>query len=443
MKNSAKLREERADKKGLMAAILAKAETEKRDLTEDEKTKFDEYRTAIEGLDKDIQRAEFAEKMEAEKEARNFEKSGKGKGDGSKKAGEARDKSNIISNYSFARAINALVNGKPLDGLEAEMHQEAVKEARAIGYSINGTGVPRFIANPESEKRDMTAGVAADGGNTIATDLGSMIEVLTPNLVTRSMGITYMPGMSSDFDLPKQTSYSSAEWEGENDDAAQTQSTIGLVSFRPKRLAAFTNISLKLIVQSNLAVENYVRTELQNAISIAVDKAVINGSGVGQPTGILSLLLADNTIVGGVNGAIPTRDNIVDLEGAVDIQNALMGTLGYITTPGIRSRLKKTKVDAGSGQFLWNEGSQSLNGYKTGVSTQVPSNLTKGTGTNLNAIIFGNFMSYILAQFGGLDLTYDPYTQAKKGLRVITTNSFWDGNSRHDESFAAMIDAIK
>lgn len=69
------------------------------------------------------------------------------------------------------------------------------------------------------------------------------------------------------------------------------------------------------------------------------------------------------------------------METALAVDNADTGNLAFLTTPGIRGVLKKTKIDAGSGQFVWGQDAQTLNGYRAAVSTQVPSDLTKGSSS--------------------------------------------------------------
>jgi hypothetical protein len=82
-----------------------------------------------------------------------------------------------------------------------------------------------------------------------------------------------------------------------------------------------------------------------------------------------------------------------------------------------------------------------LNGYRAFVSTQVPSNLTKGDGTGLHSVLFGNFNELIVGQWAGLDVVVDPYTGAKNALVSIVVNSWWDAALRHAASFAAIKDA--
>ena len=76
------------------------------------------------------------------------------------------------------------------------------------------------------------------------------------------------------------------------------------------------------------------------------------------------------------------------------------------------------------------------------VSNNVPSNLTKGTGTNLSAVIYGNFADLLIGMFGQLEILVDPYTDFAKGTVGVRALQSIDIAVRHAESFAAMQDAI-
>ena len=71
-----------------------------------------------------------------------------------------------------------------------------------------------------------------------------------------------------------------------------------------------------------------------------------------------------------------------------------------------------------------------------------PSNLTKGSGTNLSAVIYGNFADLLIGMFGQLEILVDPYTDFAKGTVGVRGLQSIDIAVRHAESFAAMQDAI-
>jgi hypothetical protein len=81
-----------------------------------------------------------------------------------------------------------------------------------------------------------------------------------------------------------------------------------------------------------------------------------------------------------------------------------------------------------------------LAGYKARFSGNVPSNIAKGTGTNLSAAIFGAWADLLIGQWGGIDLIVDDVTEAAKGNVRLVAHSEWDIAVRHAESFAAIQD---
>ncbi len=92
--------------------------------------------------------------------------------------------------------------------------------------------------------------------------------------------------------------------------------------------------------------------------------------------------------------------------------------------------------------MLWDANASPLNGYPVHVTNQVASNLTRGSGTGLSAVFFGNWSDLIIGQWGTLDILVDPYTGGTAGsVRVIVAQDV-DVAVRHPASFAVMLDAI-
>ena len=76
------------------------------------------------------------------------------------------------------------------------------------------------------------------------------------------------------------------------------------------------------------------------------------------------------------------------------------------------------------------------------LRNNVPSNLSKGSGTNLSAVIYGNFADLLIGLYGTLEILVDPYTDFAKGTTGIRALQSIDIAVRHAESLAAMQDAI-
>ena len=300
------------------------------------------------------------------------------------------------------------------------------------------------------DARNLIVGVGADGGDLVATNLlvGSFVELLRNASVVQAAGAMVLNGLVGNVAIPRQTSAESVFWLAENAAPTESSATFDQVLLTPKTLAAFSEISRKLLLQGTPEIEGLVMKSLADSIAIEIDRVAINGSGVGEePTGILNQA-GVGVVDGGTNGLAPTYANIVALESSVSVPNALIGRLAYVTNAKATGDLKQILVDAGSGRFLlegrMDSGRQTLtmNGYQTIMSNNVPSDLTKGTGSNLSAIIFGNWQDLIIGMWSGLDLQVNPYSLDTSGQIRITAFQDLDIALRHAQSFSVINDVI-
>lgn len=424
------LKEQRGTLAEELRSIMGAAETEKRDLTDEQEKRADEITAEIEALDKKIASAEKREQILAANESRTHR---------AKQAkNEETEKEEIRARFSIAKAIMGQEKRSKLDGVEAEMQQEGEKDLRAIGKSAEGLALPAMLFG--REQRDLTVGTPTAAGVTVDTELSSAIEFLYPRTVIEGMGATIMTGMTSNYDLIRQNGGTTAAWEGEITENDETNSTFENIPMRPKRVGAYSRFSKQLLLQSSISVDSHVNEQLSIAIGQALEIAAINGTGANnQPTGILNAS-GVQTVEIDTNGGAPTREKLLEMVKLVTEANADYGTLAYLTSPGVRFKLQNTTVDAGSGRFVWEE-MLNLLGYNAQISNLVPTDLTKGAGTDLHAIIFGNWAELYMAQWGGLDLVVNPYSNARTAQVEVVANSWWDINFRHTQSFAVIKDA--
>lgn len=343
--------------------------------------------------------------------------------------------------FRLLKAMRETVEGRGLTGIEKEMADEGVKEARERNLSTSGNiQLPSWLVTRTSsshEKRDMLSETTTAGGFTVQTEVGQLIPILEPRLRVREMGATVLTGLTGNIDFPRNDADASAAWEGEVDTTAETSPTFDRVQMSPERLAAFTDVSRQVMIQSTIDMENFVRQRLNFAVQKALDSAALNGSGSNdQPTGILNTGSV-NDITIGTDGGPLTWALVVQFETEIATDNADMGRLGYLFTPGVAGALKTLKRDVAGNGFIWEgpNGAGNVNGYRALTTTQLPSNLTKGSGTNLHAAIFGNWADLIIGQWGGVDLLINPYTKGKEAIVEVIINSFWDVAVRHPQSF--------
>ena len=357
-------------------------------------------------------------------------------------AGPSRSEQRDLNQFSMARGIQQLASRAGLSGIEKEMHEEGRREALGAGLALRGEfSVPSIALG--SGRRDMTAGAASDGGNTILTTFGPFIDLLYKKMVLRGLGAQFITGLTGNFELPKLLTGTAPAKLTETGASGESSPTTGVVRFTPKRAGRHVEYSKQLIAQSALAWEPILRNDLATMLAIVMESGAIFGGGTDEPTGILNTS-GIGSVAGGTNGLALTRANAIKLKTAVAAADADMGALGFLTNPAVRGKAQETAIDAGSGLFLWKEDQDDrFMGYAAGVTNQVPSNLVKGTsGSTCSALIFGNFADLIIAQWGGIDIQVNPYIKDTEGLVRITADCYYDAGVRRAASFAAIKDLL-
>lgn len=305
--------------------------------------------------------------------------------------------------------------------------------------------VPQAMA-----KRDLNVGTPAEGGHLVATNLlsGSFIDLLRARSRVMQLGATVLDGLEGNLAIPRQTGGAATFWVTEGNAVTESQLGLDQVTMSPRTIGMFTDYTRRMLLQSSLSIEALVRADQALGIGTGMDVAAINGSGSsGQPTGILNAS-GTGSVAGGTNGAAPTWDHVVDLEGAVANANADFGRLAYLTNSRVRTRLRKTQKFSGTnGQEVWEDGRESgmgmVAGYDAWVSNNVPNNLTKGSANGVcSAIIFANWTDLLIGLWGGLDYILDTSVLATSGGRRLVALQDCDIALRRAVSFACMKDAL-
>ena len=125
-----------------------------------------------------------------------------------------------------------------------------------------------------------------------------------------------------------------------------------------------------------------------------------------------------DSVGGGYNRLAPTLDIVLDLKKEVAVVNADIGICGFLTNAKVESVFGE--CNESQNQYLLSPdgtelGSTQIAGRRFEVSNNVPSNLTKGSGADLSAVIYGNFSDLLIGLFGTFEILVDPYTDFAKG----------------------------
>lgn len=333
---------------------------------------------------------------------------------------------NEAQNFSFMRAVRAqMPNASKTDREAAKFELECSAAAeKAYGKQARGILIPADVLNQRTFATTTPAG--GPGSNLVATELksGSFIEMLR-NRAWLLQRATSMAGLVGNVDIPRQKGSTQAYWVGEGGNVTASDPTMDQIGFTPKTLGALTEITRRLMQQATPDAENLVRNDLLRVMALEIDRAGIYGSGsANQPKG-LALASGINAQPFATAGK-PTFAELVGMETAIALDNADVGSMSYALNAGIRGYAKTALKfpDTAASGTIWEPGN-TINGYATDVSNQIQ------TGD----VFFGNWADLVIAMWGGLDLTVDPYSlSASGGVRLVTFQDI-DVNVRHVESF--------
>jgi HK97 family phage major capsid protein len=351
--------------------------------------------------------------------------------------------------YSLVRAINAVAFGMTDSaGFELECSNEIAKR---LGRPTNGFFMPVRDLKAKSnlsQRATYAVGANSTGGFTVQTDLlgQEFIDLLRNRAMVMQLGASMMSGLVGNVDIPGQATAATSYWIGEGNDLTQSEGTFKQIPLRMKTVGALSRYTRTMMMQSSIDIEAFIRNDFASIIALAIDTAAISGTGLSnQPRGILNTSGVGSVALGAAGGQ-PTWGSIVGLIREIEIDNANLGGTAWLTNPQVMSKLMTTPIQTGGteGNFLLKEPGNSLCGYPFYITNQIPANLTKSTGTNLSALILGNWPQLLIGEWGVFEVLANPYSSNvfPSGSVEVRCMQSIDINIRNPESFAVITDMI-
>ena len=430
------LKEERGRLLGELATLQNTIEKEARSMAETETNRLAEIEARLGAIKAEVESLEKLQNLAAQAAGNVASRS------------EEKEKSNMAKEYSFKRAMEMAITGRR-DGVEGEFSAMGGDEFQRSGVSVSAHSIK---IPSEVFKRDMTVtgGTSgSEGGVNVQTNVGSIIDVLLPKTVLNGLGVQKLSGLVGNLDLPTASTLPSAGWNTETGTATEKSPAFSKITFSPKRLAAYIQVSNQLMLQSSNSIDGYVRNWLLNAMAQSLETAAIKGGGTNEPTGVIANASVNVVYAGGAtsngtnaNGAAPVWADVVNLMKAVENSNG--NGYAYLTNPLVKAKLQTTPRQSSGveGNFIWASGGTDLNGYPVATTTLCPSNLSKGTSSTLSAAIFADWSRLIIGSWGGMELTVDPYSGATAGLTNVVLNAYLDTALTNPTAFAVCKDIV-
>lgn len=435
MKNSLKLKEQRATLVEELQAAVDLATSEDRDFTEAEETRQAEIHEEVKALDGKITKAEETEQILLRNAAVE-----------APAAAEAKEINEVRGRFSISKAISDIVNKGQLDGLEAEMAQEGRSEMARFGKTSRGNlTIPSFLmegrANEpygDASSPGNSVTLQGQGSHLIGKDVQPLVEGLRPVPVIERMGATRIQA-TGDVVLPVLPNQD-ATTTNEGATVANIDGDFSSVTLSPERFAMRMDLTRQLLVQSAANLDSVIQADMSNAIANALDKKIIGDI-------YSSLITATNFSSGSAGSATSCSatdyQDMTNLEGEFLGQNPAGANLAILMDPTMAAALKGVSQSAG-GQIL-NVGNEIL-GYPVFTSTNVAnqtvvaqtyftSTITDANDTVVTRpIFFLDPADIFYATFGNLDVTIDGFTEAHKGVVRLIADYYADGAIRRNGS---------
>ena len=405
--NLSAIREQRATKVADMRSLLAAAEAGKRALTVDEQSKFDALKASVTALEGEEARAQFL----ADAERRML---------GTPADGEHRDRAGLEGRVSLLRVLQAGVEGRALNGAEAEFHAEA---ERRTGRKAQGLFLPMSAL-------ETRVNVTATSPDIVATDHrpDQFISPLRNSLLARRLGVRVLSNLQGNVSIPKQATSTSVGWVAENSAVSDTGITTDPLTLTPKHAGGVTEMSRQLIMQSSPDIEQLLRDDLAYQLAKAIDSALILGGGANEPTGVLS-----TANIGTANLATLSWANLLGMVKTLEEANTLSPSVAWLAAPAVRPKLMSTLKTAAVSGYLMENGQ--VAGIPAYFSNQVPINATPNPDTL--RMILGDWSQVMLGIWSEIDVLVNPFdsTAYARGGVMVRAMSTVDIAVRHPTAF--------
>lgn len=298
--------------------------------------------------------------------------------------------------FSLVRAIRSIVNGTEHDAVNAAVIAEGTKYFRNSGLESNGQ-----ILMPES--RAIT--VTTEHDDVIETDFQSILEPLYAQSVVTQLGIKRLTGLKGDVQYPVMGK-GSCGWSGEMDEAAESNPQFTNIKLQPHRLTSVLVISKALIAQDSIGIENALRKDILNSLNDKLEATIfgVAAAADGAPAGLLNGLTATN---------VTDFKSLAVFESKLE-ENNIPGAKKYLLSPAAKAALRNYTFGGKSTRMVYENGD--IDGTPSVASTNIAT----------NTFAYGAWDNCVLAEWGGIDVTVDPYTLSSKAAIRLVINAYFD-----------------
>lgn len=387
------IRSEMSDLQGLLAR-------ENRPMTDEERSHFNEMRGEDDRLALECREYEIERSMERQN-----------------RAASVRQENN--ADVNFGRLMRSIASGR---GVPEDLLNLRDAEGN-FRFDYNR-------ADAQLHAGDPAAGAiqAAESAVSITpVYVQDYIKELTPATVIGQVGAKIQSGISGQWNFPTVKGLK-ATWYGENEAVKAQTLEFGVKTIKPHRLPIRVDISRRTINQTAGAVTSIVTEAMRVKHTLALNEAFVAASPASNaPASPFAGITAGNTIA--AKGDITTLDRslFLNLRSKVNAANVPVNAPAFLMDWNAYAQLANTPVDKGSGRFVLDLQTNTIDGVPVVASSLVP----KGT------VYYGNFGYALVGQFGNMTMGIDTGSVNVLSANVISIviNSEWDFFAPYQEAF--------
>lgn len=311
---------------------------------------------------------------------------------------------NLEARFDLAEVTRSLAAGKEVKGAAAEYSQEMTKRRMNAGRSINGRAyIP--VSALQGQRAVNTVPTVANIEQHYV-DYNSFVEMLLQPTVIGKLGVNYQTGLTTPYDVPKQTSSSVAAFGfvAENGDSPEGESGFDIIKFMPHTFTGGNPISRQALnTMPNLAsyISNHIVEHSRSKIQALMFGSATDpvAAGANAPESIIAQLVAKQIGM--------TYKEFVTLAAEAEGKGVAMDRFKYLIASALGGELKSTLRDAAVAGYIVDDAN------KLGGHDVVTSGLVKP-----GQIISGDFSAITVAEWEGLALDMDDTTYRNKGAIV-------------------------
>lgn len=338
--------------------------------------------------------------------------------------------------YSLGRGLVADADGA--HGFEAEISEEL---ERALGTKLALSGgllvPPAVLFGPRAA---LDTGTTNAGEEFVFEGRGPFAMARRPLPRVQVLGATVIPGGRETLRIVRVTDGGTVAWVPEVpgspvalEDLATADETLDM------KLGVIGTAYSRDIAALSPEFTDLLELELRAAAASAIDAGAVAGAGTDEPEGLLTRADVPVVAMGDPDGGAPTWALLAEIEEAPAAADVDELASGWLTTAGVRRKLRETALlaTAAAGP-VWL--GQTLLGHRALVSSIVPSDLTKGAGTNLHGLLFGADWSSLVVHVLAVEIVTDPFSLKKQGLIEAIVYVHVGVGVRHPEAFVKVVD---